>query len=70
MPRIRTAFALAAASALFLTGCATTAAAPAGTTSSDTAPAGDAFPVTITHAFGTTTIESKPERVATVSWAN
>ncbi|WP_328472673.1 iron-siderophore ABC transporter substrate-binding protein [Actinoplanes sp. NBC_00393] len=28
------------------------------------------FPVTVTHAFGTTTIEKKPERVATVNWAN
>ncbi|MFV2172672.1 iron-siderophore ABC transporter substrate-binding protein [Actinomadura sp. LOL_016] len=29
-----------------------------------------AFPVTIEHALGTTTIEAKPERVATVNWAN
>ncbi|GGV16794.1 ABC transporter substrate-binding protein [Actinomadura cremea] len=28
------------------------------------------FPVTIEHALGTTTIEAKPERVATVNWAN
>ena len=28
------------------------------------------FPVTIEHAFGGTTIESVPERVATVSWVN
>jgi iron complex transport system substrate-binding protein len=27
-------------------------------------------PVSITHAFGTTTIDAKPERVATVQWAN
>jgi len=27
-------------------------------------------PVTITHALGTITIESRPERVATVNWAN
>ncbi|MGY1704773.1 iron-siderophore ABC transporter substrate-binding protein [Geodermatophilus sp. SYSU D00697] len=31
---------------------------------------GDSTPVTIEHALGTTTIESKPERVATVNWAN
>lgn len=30
----------------------------------------DQFPITIEHAFGTTTIEHKPERVATVAWAN
>lgn len=28
------------------------------------------FPVTIDHAFGTTTIAAKPERVASVAWAN
>lgn len=33
--------------------------------------AGDEFePVTVEHAFGTTTVEEKPERVATVNWAN
>jgi iron complex transport system substrate-binding protein len=38
----------------------------------DSAPgaASDAFPVTIEHAFGETTIESEPERIATVAWAN
>ncbi|GAB2779605.1 iron-siderophore ABC transporter substrate-binding protein [Halomonas shantousis] len=30
----------------------------------------ETFPVTIDHAFGTTTIEHRPERVATVAWAN
>lgn len=30
----------------------------------------DVFPVTVEHAFGSTTIEEKPERVATVAWAN
>ncbi|MDT0267710.1 iron-siderophore ABC transporter substrate-binding protein [Streptomyces sp. DSM 44915] len=30
----------------------------------------DAFPLTIEHALGETTIEAKPERVATVNWAN
>lgn len=32
--------------------------------------ANDTFPVTIDHAFGSTTIEQQPERVATVAWAN
>ncbi|WP_050577480.1 iron-siderophore ABC transporter substrate-binding protein [Sinorhizobium arboris] len=37
-----------------------------------TAWAGEAtsYPITIKHAFGTTVIASKPERVATVAWAN
>jgi iron complex transport system substrate-binding protein len=34
-------------------------------------PTGDeAFPITVEHGLGTTVIESKPERVATVQWAN
>src|SRR5690606_23443011 len=28
------------------------------------------FPVTVEHALGTTVIPARPERVATVSWAN
>ncbi|EAQ04349.1 ABC Fe+3-siderophore transporter, periplasmic binding protein [Pseudooceanicola batsensis HTCC2597] len=28
------------------------------------------FPVTVTHAFGETTVPDRPERVATVAWAN
>jgi iron complex transport system substrate-binding protein len=31
---------------------------------------GGPFPITIEHAYGTTTITAKPERVATVAWAN
>jgi iron complex transport system substrate-binding protein len=30
----------------------------------------DEFPVTVAHAFGETLIQAKPERVATVAWAN
>lgn len=28
------------------------------------------YPITIKHAFGTTVLEKKPERIATVAWAN
>lgn len=31
---------------------------------------GQTYPIVIKHAFGTTTIEKKPERIATVAWAN
>ena len=31
---------------------------------------GVSYPISIEHAFGTTVIEKKPERVATVAWAN
>ncbi|KPU42454.1 putative siderophore-binding lipoprotein YfiY precursor [Oxobacter pfennigii] len=30
----------------------------------------EAYPITIKHAFGETIIESKPERIATISWGN
>lgn len=56
----------AAILALSLSACATTStdAAPETTASAD------AFPVTIKHAYGETTITAKPERIATVAWAN
>ena len=31
---------------------------------------GTEYPITIQHALGTTVITQKPERVATVNWAN
>jgi iron complex transport system substrate-binding protein len=61
------ALAVVAASSLLLSGCAAGAAAPAD---AQQAAASDGFPVTITHAYGTTTIEKKPSRVATVAWGN
>lgn len=67
MSRFRALAALAAATALVLTGCAGTSA-PAGQEHSTSNDGG--FPVTIEHAFGETTIEAEPERVATVSWGN
>ena len=55
--------------------------APSGDASSGAARASDgasaagndtstSFPITIKHAFGETTITKKPERIATVAWAN
>jgi ABC-type Fe3+-hydroxamate transport system substrate-binding protein len=57
--------AVSVAATLVLAGCGSAAENTAGGED-----AGGAFPVTIQHAFGETTIESKPERVATVAWAN
>ncbi|MCT2087151.1 iron-siderophore ABC transporter substrate-binding protein [Microbacterium enclense] len=68
MSRFRALAALAAATALVLTGCAGTSAAPGAQESS--AAADGAFPVTIEHAFGETTIEAEPTRVVTVAWGN
>lgn len=47
------------------------AASDAATDSAETT-GGDSgvFPVTVTHAYGTTTIDAEPERVATVGWSN
>jgi iron complex transport system substrate-binding protein len=47
-----------------LTACSSSSAAGEEESS------GDWEPITIEHALGTTTIESEPERVATVQWAN
>ncbi|WP_134739140.1 iron-siderophore ABC transporter substrate-binding protein [Nocardioides sp. 503] len=57
-----------AAASLLLAGCGDSSD---DTDSDDRSPASSAsFPITIEHALGTTTIEEKPERVATVNWAN
>ncbi|PWV97273.1 iron complex transport system substrate-binding protein [Paenibacillus cellulosilyticus] len=50
-----------------------TASTDATTTEGSTTEQADAevqYPITIKHAFGETVIEKKPERVATISWAN
>ncbi|WP_066296756.1 iron-siderophore ABC transporter substrate-binding protein [Arthrobacter luteolus] len=69
LSRMRSLAAVAAVAVLSLSACST------GSTSSDsgsgsTAASSDQFPVTIEHAFGETTIDAVPERVATVSWVN
>lgn len=68
--RLLAAAGTAAALALSLAACATPAA-DSGSDSAGMNPADDsAFPVTIEHVYGETTIEEKPERVATIAWAN
>ncbi|MEO7269049.1 MAG: iron-siderophore ABC transporter substrate-binding protein [Knoellia sp.] len=59
------------AAALALTACSTgptTEASADPATASAAAVDKDAFPTTITHAFGETTISAEPKRVATVGW--
>lgn len=60
----------AAATALVLAGCGSSGDADESATSGEAAGSADAFPVTIEHAFGETTIEEPPERVASVAWMN
>jgi iron complex transport system substrate-binding protein len=66
MPRASRLAVISAAALLVagLTACSTPA--PSAQAEAD----GDWTPITIEHALGTTTIETKPERVATVNWAN
>ena len=63
---------IAAILATGLAACATPAVSNDSTASggsTDTEASGS-FPVTIEHALGETVIEEKPERIATVAWAN
>lgn len=55
--------------ALTLSACSSDEDSTSESTSSTTA-SDQQYPIEIEHAFGTTTIEAKPERVATVNWAN
>jgi len=69
----RTVLSASAATAflLGLAACGSDDETTAGSDSSESATSGDAgFPITITHAFGETVIDAKPERIATVQWAN
>ena len=60
---------VAALTAVSLAACGGSAEPTSEPATSSSAPAAQ-FPVTIKHAYGETTIEAQPERVATVAWAN
>lgn len=78
--KIKSLLSIALISAFVFTGCANTESpelttAPVTTsaveaTQSTETPEATVYPITISHAFGETIIESKPERVATISWGN
>ncbi|MEU0483232.1 iron-siderophore ABC transporter substrate-binding protein [Streptosporangium sp. NPDC006013] len=55
---------------LGIAGCGGSSETKGESASSSTSSSTSAFPMTIQHALGTTTIQAKPERVATVNWAN
>ncbi|WP_352396642.1 iron-siderophore ABC transporter substrate-binding protein [Kineosporia sp. NBRC 101677] len=63
--------AVATAAALVLAACGGSSDSDAESSDSETTAAAEAsFPITVKHALGETVIEEKPERVATVQWAN
>ncbi|MDT0331222.1 iron-siderophore ABC transporter substrate-binding protein [Nocardiopsis lambiniae] len=66
MSRVPTPVAVAAAG-LLTVGLAACSSSP---TAQEGEGSGDWTPVTIEHALGSTVIDSRPERVATVNWAN
>lgn len=77
---VKTILTLSLLSTLILSGCTNTntpeETTEAVTTSVETdaasteVPAESMYPITIKHAFGETIINSKPERIATISWGN
>ncbi|TSD48725.1 iron-siderophore ABC transporter substrate-binding protein [Rhodococcus sp. KBS0724] len=66
---MKTRFALlAAALALGLTACGSSAGTESTVSSTGAAEAG-AFPVTVDHAYGSTTIDTEPMRIVTIGWS-
>jgi iron complex transport system substrate-binding protein len=70
MKRLRHLALASSLSALVLAGCATGSTDSTDDAASTTQADGSAFPVTIEHAFGSTTIEEQPKRVATLGWSD
>lgn len=71
MKRLRHLALAAGLGALALTGCSTGSTDSGGDAATSTTKAdADAYPVTIEHALGKTTIEEEPTRVATLGWAD
>lgn len=67
--RLLPALATTAAALLVLAGCSGSGTStPAASRASDGAASG--YPIRIENAFGTTVIEKKPTRIATVAWSN
>lgn len=57
-------------SALLLVGCQTANPKSSGDPVIDAKETDSQYPLVISHAFGETTIESKPERIAAIGWEN
>jgi len=71
MPSRRHLLAAAPALALLaLAGCSTGPAGATGATTNPAATSSAAYPVTVAHAHGETTIDKAPTRIATIGWAD
>jgi iron complex transport system substrate-binding protein len=70
MKRLRPLALAAGLAALTLTGCSTGSTDDDAAATTTTRAQADAFPVTIKSAFGETTIEQEPKRVATLGWSD
>lgn len=68
--RLGSMLAVATVAVAALTGCQTGSTEAAEQVAARTAVDPGAFPVTIQHAFGETTIEREPKRVATLGWSD
>lgn len=64
------ALAAAAVATLALAACGGETSSGGSESTTDGGGSTESGPVTVEHAFGETTIEQKPERIATVAWAN
>lgn len=69
MRRSVSVLSLLLAAALAVAGCTVPTTTPAASAGSSRT-GGQTYPISIAHAYGTTTIPAKPQRVATVAWAN
>ncbi|RCK69210.1 iron-siderophore ABC transporter substrate-binding protein [Desertihabitans brevis] len=69
-PRLLAAAVATAVLGLAACGTTGTAAPEQGEGSASVPAAEQGYPISVEHALGTTVLEAKPERVATVNWAN
>lgn len=63
-------FAVLSILVLALAACSDDSSKESSDNTKKTASTDTQYPIEIKHAFGTTTIDKKPERVATIAWAN
>lgn len=63
-------FAVLSILVLALAACSDDSSKESSDNTKETASTDTQYPIEIKHAFGTTTIDKKPERVATIAWAN